>query len=196
MKHIMIFESFLNGKVICYHGTGNKTSDYMNIFKNGFKIGTGANYGPGIYSFYNIEDLINDSFYSKLTIIESEIINLDKFLITSPSTAKEIFGKFDIFDQVSRIMGETWARHNIDEIRKIEEDISLPFVLLDKGRYSREDSPGFKRKKSVLGKELKGWIFDEGHKRDSVWVVCYDEKYIIPKRYSTDLGKTWKKPTD
>lgn len=148
----------------------------MNIFSDGFKIGNGSNYGPGVYAFYDINDIINDSDYStSKVIIECDISDLSGFLITNPIVAKKVFGEFDIGKQISNIMGEKWVSNNMKSTMKIIEDkAALPY--------------------NFLGKELKGWIFDPGPDRDVCWVICYDTSLIIPKRFSKDLGQTWETP--
>lgn len=39
MKHLKLFENFINNKLLCYHATGLKSDgDWKNILKGEFKI--------------------------------------------------------------------------------------------------------------------------------------------------------------
>jgi hypothetical protein len=195
IKKFSLFEDYQNGNLLCYHATGTKDENWKDIFTGGFRIGGGANYGPGIYSFYSLSDLLKDTDWSKsVSIIEAEITSLDGFIINNLDIAQKAFGEYNIRSQISNIMGEDWIKNNEGSIKEIEEGIRLPFAVLDKGRYERGDSLDIKASRTVLGRELKGWIFDEGPNRDTVWVITFDTSIIVPKRFTLDGGKTWETP--
>jgi len=194
MKHIKLFESYNNGKLLCYHATGTKSDNWKDIFITGYKIGGGANYGPGLYTFYNIDDLTNDLNWNKVpVIIEFEVDNYDGFYVQVPNIAIKMFGEYNIKNQIDNIMGIDWGISNPYLMKKIIDSPFLPLDIINSTRYKREDSPETKMSKWVYGKEFKGVIFNTP---DGIFCVIYDTSLASPKRFSVDGGKTWNTKDD
>lgn len=189
MKHIKLFESYHNGKLLCYHATGNKGGDWKDIFLGNFKIGGGSNFGPGLYTFYNLEDLNSDMDWSSVpVIIEFEVTNYDGFYVEVPEIAVKMFGEYNIKNQVDNIMGVDWGMNNPDLMQKIiDSPESFPTVA-NLSKYRREDSLETKQSKWIYGRELKGSIINNV---DGIFCVIYDVALASPKRFSLDGGNTW-----
>jgi hypothetical protein len=194
MKHIKLFESYNNGKLLCYHATGTKNDNWKDIFINGYKIGGGSNYGPGLYTFYNLEDLTNDIDWNNApVIIEFEVDNYDGFYVEVPEIAIKMFGEYNVKKQIDNIMGIDWGISNPDLMKKIINSPSFPINIINSTKFEREDSLETKMSKWVYGKEFKGIIFD-GY--DGIFCVIYDTSLASPKRFSVDGGNTWNTKDD
>jgi len=94
----------------------------------------------------------------------------------------------DSDQDVVLIMGEgftsrEWIDTHDHEVQSILDDPNSmsTLFLLDQGRYKREDSFETKQERSVVGKELKGWIRKHDDPRDtSTWLICYDPARVTP----------------
>jgi len=189
MKHIKLFESYNNGKLLCYHATGNKVGNWKDIFLGNFKIGTGSNFGPGLYTFYNLEDLKSDPKWSKSPVIlEFEVSDFDGFYVTVPEIATKMFGEFNIKKQVDNIMGADWDKKNPGLMEKIIESPESFDVIVNLSKYKREDSLEVKQSKWIYGRELKGSIFNNPQ---GIFCVIHDVSLASPKRFSLDGGNKW-----
>ena len=197
MKHLKLFEDFQEGKIFCYHATGSK-GNWRDLLKGKFKIGPGANFGPGLYTFYYLEDLQKDPDWSKSpAIIEYQISEFDKFYVEDPSIARSLFGSFSLESQVASIMGTSWIEENRDKMEKIMIDPRFLNAanIMNSNRYRREDSPEDKQKKWIFGRELKGSIFP-ANVTGEIFCVVYDTSLATPSRVSLDMGKNWISPTE
>jgi len=189
MRHIKLFEAYNNSRLLCYHATGTKSDDWKNIFITGYKIGEGANFGPGLYTFYNLDELNNDMDWSKVpVIIEFEVSNYDGFYVEIPEIAIKMFGEYNVKNQIDNIMGIDWGIKNPDLMKKIIDSPAFPMGIINSTKFKREDSVEAKMSKWVYGKEFKGTIFDGS---DGIFCVIYDTSLASPKRFSVDGGNTW-----
>lgn len=188
MKYIKLFESFSDGKIFCYHGAGSKTSDWKDIVRGNFKIGTGSNYGPGIYTFYNLDD-INSSLYGTLpVIIEFEISDFNGFYVEDREVALDMFNEYNLTNQVENIMGKSWIMDNPEKMEEIIEDPQFGVMIMNSDRFDRRDPLEIKQSKWIYGKELKGSIFNTP---DGLFCVIHDINVAKPNRFSLDGGITW-----
>lgn len=193
MRHLKLFENFQEGKILCYHATGLK-GDWRDILRSGFKIGAGTNFGPGLYTFYYLEDLKKDTIWSKSpVIIEYQISEFDRFYVEDPDIAHSLFGKFSVTSQVEKIMGSSWIRENPDKMEKIRIDPKNGVNIMNSDRYNRNDSIEDKQKKWIYGRELKGSIFKNP---DGIFCVVHDHSLATPSRVSLDGGDNWISPEE
>lgn len=191
MKHIKLFENFTNNKLLCYHATGLKGGgDWKNILKGEFKIGSGANFGPGLYTFYDLDDLKKDNTWNRSpVIIEFEVIDTSGFYVEVPEIATKMFGEYNIGKQVESIMGRDWVENNGEALSKILDNPSSAINLINLTRFNRQDALEEKMNKWIYGRELKGSIFL--NIPDGVYCVIHDPSIANPVRYSLDMGKSW-----
>jgi hypothetical protein len=180
MRHLRLYENF-NPTLQVYHRTSSEAAN--EIMQHGFRSGRGANYGRGIYFYLDApkgEDLSGHGS----SIVQGEIQDLSGFLITDLSWAKSLLGKdSDLITQIEGIMGREWIDTHDHEVQSILDDPNSmsTLFLLDQGRYKREDSFETKQERSVVGKELKGWIRKHDDPRDtSTWLICYDPARVTP----------------
>lgn len=189
MKHIRLFESYNNGKLLCYHATGIKSDNWKDIFITGYKIGGGANSGPGLYTFYNLDELNKDLAWGKVpVIIEFEVENYDGFYVEVPEIAMKMFGEYNVKNQIDNIMGKEWGINYPDLMKRIIDNPGFPLNTINSTKFKREDSEEVKMSKWAYGKEFKGIIFDNP---DGIFCVIYDTSLASPKRFSVDRGNTW-----
>ena len=178
MRHIRLYENF-NQALQVYHRTSSEAAN--EIMQHGFRSGGGANYGQGVYFYLDAPKGEDPSGHGS-SIVQGEIQDLSGFLITDPAWAKSLLGKeSDLTTQIEGIMGKGWTdTHDIQPI--LDEPHSLlTLSRLDQGRYKREDSLEIKMAKTVVGKELKGWIRkNEDPKDPSTWLICYDPARVKP----------------
>ena len=189
MKHIRLFESYNNGKLLCYHATGTKNDNWKDIFITGYKIGGGANSGPGLYTFYNLDELNKDLAWGKVpVIIEFEVENYDGFYVEVPEIAMKMFGEYNVKNQIDNIMGKEWGINYPDLMKRIIDNPGFPLNTINSTKFKREDSEEVKMSKWAYGKEFKGIIFANP---DGIFCVIYDTSLASPKRFSVDRGNTW-----
>ena len=189
MKHIRLFESYNNGKLLCYHATGTKSDNWKDIFITGYKIGGGANSGPGLYTFYNLDELNKDLAWGKVpVIIEFEVENYDGFYVEVPEIAMKMFGEYNVKNQIDNIMGKEWGINYPDLMKRIIDNPGFPLNTINSTKFKREDSEEVKMSKWAYGKEFKGIIFANP---DGIFCVIYDTSLASPKRFSVDRGNTW-----
>ena len=189
MKHIRLFESYNNGKLLCYHATGTKSDNWKDIFITGYKIGGGANSGPGLYTFYNLDELNKDLAWGKVpVIIEFEVENYDGFYVEVPEIAMKMFGEYNVKNQIDNIMGKEWGINYPDLMKRIIDNPGFPLNTINSTKFKREDSEEVKMSKWAYGKEFKGIIFANP---DGIFCVIYDTSLASPKRFSVDMGNTW-----
>ena len=194
MKHIRLFESYNNGKLLCYHSTGTKSDNWKDIFITGYKIGGGANSGPGLYTFYNLDELNNNLDWSKVpVIIEFEVENYDGFYVEVPEIAMKMFGEYNVKNQIDNIMGKEWGINYPDLMKRIINNPVFPLNTINSTKFKREDSEDVKMSKWAYGKEFKGIIFDNP---EGIFCVIYDTSLTSPKRFSVDGGNTWNTKED
>ena len=225
MSYIKLFEEYINNELTCYHAILSQHSDTHNddnvswakereaiidsIFKNGFKIGKGIKYTPGIYSFYSLSQLLSTASEKKKVdmpnyaydeinsewnaIIKFKIKELDNFLILNKKIALKVYSKFDLKSQIIKIMGEKWTEQNIDKetISLLEKYRPGPddFMLSPIKPFGKLPSIILEMRKNTM---FKGWIFDAETYPPSPIVVVFDEKLIKPEEVSLDGGETWK----
>ena len=196
---IIITESQLNrlneditaGRMIVYHRTGKKGfNPSKNIADTGYIVSTGAAYGYGVYTTYDLESQMGDNMKNNYgpIIIESQILDTSKFLIFNYDIAKKIYkSRYRFRDQLKQILGKKeWLKYKDNSIiknidyRLDEGNIKYTSVLARDFYLNLEDS--------ILQK-LNGMIFTGGN--DGNVLVSYNRRNIEPLRYSEDDGKTW-----
>jgi hypothetical protein len=185
-------EDITASRMIVYHRTGKKTgfNPSKNIADIGYNIGKGDVYGYGVYTTYDIESQLNDrmrNIYGNI-IIESQILDISKFLIFNYDIAKKIYkSRYQFGYQLEQILGKKeWLNYkNNDTIKDIHN-------ILDEGNveYTSNLAQDFSKlfRDSILRK-LNGIIFT-GQSDGNVLVV-YNRRNIEPLRYSEDDGQTW-----
>jgi hypothetical protein len=181
-------EDITSGSAIVYHRTGKDgNSPIEGIASDGFRAGSGAMYGIGVYTTYNLQSQLNSNMYQYGNIIiECKVNSLDKFLIFDYNIAKKVYrNKNHTLDkQLQLILGKEWKDYKDNEILKtlIEK---LPVV-----KYTSEIAKSFYDEfKDTIVNKLRGIIFTGNN--DGNVLVSYDRRNVEPIRYSEDEGKTW-----
>jgi hypothetical protein len=181
-------EDITSGRAIVYHRAGKYGSPIAGIAEDGYRVGSGAMYGVGVYTTYNLESQLTDymEIYGNI-IIECKINTLDKFLIFDYDIAKKIYGNrnYTLDRQLRLILGNEWKEYKnnyklkdlVNEIHSVEytSDVAYPFYV---------------EFKNTIIKKLRGLIFTGS--RDGNVLVSYDRKNVEPIRYSENNGETWK----
>lgn len=190
MKYLNYYTTFLNesitaGSTIVYHRTGRSGhSPVKDIADNGFRVGDGASYGPGIYTTYDLESQLNENMrqYGPI-IIECKVKTLEGFLIFDYDIAKKIYGNknYRLDKQLNLILGNTLCNKLKTQqiLDKIDE--------LDSVEYSSDIANWLSR--SPFISYVRGIIFTG--RSDGKVLVSYDSTNVIPIRYSEDDGKIW-----
>jgi hypothetical protein len=201
LKQFQIFESYLDGKIFCYHCTGHDTSkDWRDIIRYGFKINLGKSYGPGLYTHYDLEDarMWGGKYYP--VIIEFEIQKFDGFYVESPEISLKMFGKYDVRSQIENIMGSNWVLNHPDVMRDILRRPKDAILYIERALdlYQSELTPEmqYERDKSFYGSKLKGWILDSSGNSTNYYCVIYDISIVKPSRFSIDRGESWYPATE
>ena len=185
-------EDITASRMIVYHRTGKKTgfNPSKNIADIGYNIGKGNAYGYGVYTTYDLESQLNDNMkmsYGDI-IIESQILDISKFIIFNYDIAKKIYkSRYQFRDQLEQILGKKeWLNYkNNDTIKDIHN-------ILDEGniKYTSKLAQDFYNSfRDSIVKKLNGMIFTGGN--DGNVLVVYNRRNIEPFRYSEDDGQTW-----
>ena len=187
----LLDEDITSGRVIVYHRTGKDgKSPVQGIAADGYGVGSGAYYGVGVYTTYDLESQLQPKMHTYGNIvIESKVLSMDKFLIFDYDVAKKIYGNvnYTLDNQLRLILGEKeWNNFNKNyggNLNKIIQTLSV-------AQYSSEASKDFYEQfKNLIIKYLRGIVFTGSN--DGKVLVSYDRKNIEPLRYTNDEGKTW-----
>ncbi len=189
-------------KLTVYHRT--KDEIVSKVGRDGFRSGVGNAWGDGVYACYDListtkKNTYNDGHERVNTygpvIIESEVVSLKDYLIFDYDVAKQYFGKnYDIITQIKNLVSEEIFESN-KEIIEQAHNICL----------SHRDNPLGEKKyttdavrliyvKNEIMDQVRGIVFTGGW--DGKVLLSYDRENLIPKRYSKDNGKSWKKLTE
>jgi hypothetical protein len=184
-------EDITASRMIVYHRTGKLGfNPSKNIADVGYNIGKGRFYGYGVYTTYDLESQLNDNMkmsYGNI-IIESQILDMSKFLIFNYDIAKKIYkSRYQFGYQLKQILGKKeWLKYKNNNFIKYIHN------TLDEGnvdytsKLARDFSSSFRD--SILRK-LNGMIFTG--ENDGNVLVVYNRRNIEPLRYSEDDGQTW-----
>lgn len=189
--HKILSEDITSGSVIVYHRTGKDGSPIKGIAADGYRVGSGAMYGIGVYTCYKLESQLKPhmEMYGDI-IIESKILSMDKFLIFDYDVAKKIYGNvnYTLDKQLRIILGNKWKKYSNDSnLKNLIEKI--PVV-----KYTAEVAHSFTSKYLEIINQLRGIVFTGSN--DGHVLATYDRTNIEPLRYSINRGKTWKNIID
>ena len=187
----LVSEDITSGSVIVYHRTGGE-STVEGIASDGYRVGSGAMYGPGVYTTYTLESQLYDNMVKAYgnVIIESKVKSMKNFLIFDYGVAIKIYGNknYTLDKQLRIILGGKFDKYRNDEnLKKLIEQISVV-------KYTSDVAVTFTRKFKDILSNIAGIVFTGGN--DGNVLICYDRKNVEPIRYTMDEGVTWKNILD
>lgn len=189
MKHKikqLLRENITSGNVIVYHRTGKLGNSVKEIANNGYRIGGGAMYGPGVYTTYDLESQLNENMVETYgdIIIENKVLSMDKFLIFDYDIAKLIYGEknYTLDKQLNLILGKKWGEYkNNKEIINIINSIpNNPYT----SKLASSLINNFIGVTYLNGLVFTGYL-------DGKVLICFDKNNILPIRCSYDEGNAW-----
>jgi len=180
-------EDITSGSVIVYHRTGRNGSPVQGIAADGYRVGSRAMYGIGVYTTYDFQSQSNNYMryqYGNI-IIESKVISMKDFLIFDYDIAKKIYGNknYTLERQLRLILGKDFSLLNEKDIEKLNIELST-------FNYSSDVALNFYTEYGNIVSRLRGIVFTG--QSDGKVLVSYDRKNVEPIRYTLDEGKTWK----
>jgi hypothetical protein len=182
----LIVEKIYGMQAVVYHRT--KSEDIVKgILKQGFKIGSGAMYGIGVYCTYDLNSQLNSEMFNTYgSIIIKFAVYIQDFLILDYSVSRQLYGKnYSLVDQLKK--------KNI----KIDEKIESYSKQLETLKFSSDVALNFYDNFKVILNKFKGLIFTG--RRDGAVLVSYDPNILIPLSFcETDttgrnIIKPWEK---
>jgi hypothetical protein len=184
----VLSEDITSGRVIVYHRTGKGgESPVANIAADGYRVGSGAMYGVGVYTTYTLDSQLSGkmSGYGSI-IIESKVLSMDKFLIFDYNVAKKIYGNknYTLDKQLRLILGGEWRKYkNNNKLKDLISKIGMT-------KYTSDVATKFYDEfKDDIVPKLRGMVFTGSN--DGNVLVSYDRTNVEPLRYTTDEGVSW-----
>lgn len=193
-EEYIIKEDLKAGTFIGYHRTFAKNPK---DFNKGYKAGGDtAMFGPGLYMFYELEDVINNDSTKVYgpTIVEFEIKNNGKFLIIDKKEIKKVYrDNYTIINQLKKIIGGNFINF-YKKNKKRFDDIESNMYLYDRRSdllvqkiLNLEDIENYIDGISFIFPDTSFVPFLEGM---SI-LILYETNLANPIRYTIDEGKTW-----
>ena len=187
----LVSEDITSGSVIVYHRTGGESS-VEGIASDGYRVGSGAMYGPGVYTTYTLESQLYDKMIRTYgnVIIESKVKSMKNFLIFDYGVAIKIYGNknYTLDKQLRIILGGKFDKYRNDEnLKKLIEKISVV-------KYTSDVAVTFTNNFKDILSNVAGMVFTGSN--DGNVLICYDRGNVEPIRYTTDEGVTWKNILD
>jgi hypothetical protein len=183
----LIVEKIYGMQAVVYHRT--KTEDIVKgIIKQGFKIGSGAMYGAGVYCTYDLNSQLNSEMFNTYgPIIVKFAVYIQDFLILDYSVSRQLYGKnYTLVDQLKK-----------KNIKITDEKIESYSKQLETLKFSSDVALIFYGNFKVILNKFKGLIFTG--RRDGAVLVSYDSNILIPLSFcETDttgrnIIKPWEK---
>ena len=187
----LVSEDITSGSVIVYHRTGGESS-VEGIASDGYRVGSGAMYGPGVYTTYTIESQLYDRMIRTYgnVIIESKVKSMKNFLIFDYGVAIKIYGNknYTLDKQLRIILGGKFDKYRNDEnLKRLIEKISVV-------KYTSDVAVTFINNFKDILSNVAGIVFTGFN--DGNVLICYDRGNVEPIRYTMDEGVTWKNILD
>lgn len=193
-------DKFKRPKPKVYHRTNDEKVDV--IGRDGYRAGTGAAWGPGIYCVYDLTSTTKKNTYNSgdemaitygTTIIENEVQSLRNFLIFNVDIAKRVYkDKYTVEDQLRNILPEKAFKRNEEVIKQVSEECLNLVKTNPKNKYTARAFDKILPIKEIMH-HLRGVIFTGAN--DGNVLLSYDRENLVPVRYSKDNGKNWTKIT-
>ena len=168
----------LNGtELTVYHRTAiSDTAD--TICSVGFMAGSGAMYGKGIYSTYNLVSTLRNEILGYGGVVVEAKVDISNFLIFDYGMAKRVYGNnYRLIDQIKNVIGienVLGTQNNQESLQQIEEYSKQ----LEKGGTTSDIAYPMSMKYRLDSSGVRGIVYTG--KTDGNVALSYKELNVTP----------------